>query len=88
MKFLHYLFTYLILLNFSATPFSWAQRRDNLYITVPLRDIKDEHIELLANSLTFNCTSDEKNYTGTVNFFDEIDVEVNNIPNENMLKEE
>lgn len=58
-----------------ATPFSWAQRRDNLYITVPLRDIKDEHIELLANSLTFNCTSDGKNYTGTVNFFDEVDVE-------------
>lgn len=61
---------------YSATPFSWAQRRDRLFISINLRDLKDEKIDLQPNSLSFDCESDGKKYTGVVNFYEEIDVEV------------
>jgi len=65
-----------IFLKSSATPFVWAQRKDRLFISVNLRDISGEKFELLPNSLTFSANSDGKSYSGAVNFFDEIDVEV------------
>ncbi|EAR94413.2 CS domain protein (macronuclear) [Tetrahymena thermophila SB210] len=58
-----------------ATPFSWAQRRDRIFISINLRDITEEKIDLQPTSLSFDCTSDKKQYHGVVNFYDEIDVE-------------
>jgi prostaglandin-E synthase len=54
----------------------WAQRKDKLYITIEIRDIKNEKIDLQPTSLSFVGESDEKNYEFKIEFYDEINVEV------------
>lgn len=58
-----------------SAPFRWCQRKENVYLTVELRDIKDEKADLQPNSLTFSCVSDSKTYEGKIEFFEEINVE-------------
>jgi prostaglandin-E synthase len=36
----------------------WAQRSDKLYLTVEIRDIKNEKIDLQVEALTFRGESD------------------------------
>ncbi|EGR27029.1 prostaglandin e, putative [Ichthyophthirius multifiliis] len=58
-----------------TAPFVWAQRRDRVLLTIHLRDVTNEKIELTPDHLTFEGTSDKNTYTGQVNFYKEIDVE-------------
>ena len=53
----------------------WAQRKDNVYIEVQLRDTTDEVINLSANTIKFKGTSDSKVYEFELEFFEEIDTE-------------
>ena len=34
-------------------PVKWAQRKDSLYVTVDLPDVKDEKVKLTNQSLSF-----------------------------------
>jgi prostaglandin-E synthase len=54
----------------------WAQRKDKLYITIEIRDIKNEKIDLQPTSLSFFGESDDKHYEFKIEFYDEINVEV------------
>ncbi len=54
----------------------WAQRKDKLYVTVEIRDIKNEKIDLKPTGLSFLGESDEKQYEFSIEFFDEVDVNV------------
>lgn len=36
-------------------PVKWAQRKDSLYVTVDLPDVKDEKVALTDKSLKFRC---------------------------------
>jgi prostaglandin-E synthase len=59
-----------------APTIKWAQRKEKVYMTVEIRDIKNEKIDLQPTSLSFLGESDEKLYEFKVEFFEEIDVEV------------
>jgi hypothetical protein len=45
-------------------------------VTIELRDVKKEDIELKNDSLKVTTTSDKKSYEGTINFFEEVETEV------------
>lgn len=62
-------------------PVKWAQRKDRVFLTVEIRDIKNEKVDLQPNSLTFTGSSDAHTYHFAVNFFDEISVEVDTSSN-------
>ena len=53
----------------------WAQRKENVFIEVGLRDIADEEIKLTATSIKFKGKSDKKQYGFELEFFDEISEE-------------
>lgn len=38
-------------------PVKWAQRKDSIYVTVDLPDVKDEQVKLTNTNLTFRCVS-------------------------------
>lgn len=57
-----------------APTIKWAQRKDKLYLTIEIRDIKNEKIDLQPTSLSFTGESDEKLYEFKIDFFDEVDV--------------
>lgn len=57
-------------------PIQWAQRKDRIFLTIALRDIKDEKINLTEKELTFSGQSDSKTYEQTINFFSDVDTEV------------
>jgi hypothetical protein len=50
----------------------WAQRADVVFLTVELRDVKNEKIEITETSLTFDAESNDKKYHFNLEFFDEI----------------
>ncbi|KXN70640.1 HSP20-like chaperone [Conidiobolus coronatus NRRL 28638] len=54
----------------------WAQRTNEIYLTIELSDIKDEKFDLTATSLKFSGTSEEKPYEFEIEFFNEIDPEL------------
>merc|ERR1711916_63519 len=58
-------------------PMMWAQRRDRVFLTVTLADVKDEKIELTETTLHFEGKggTDQEDYVGDVTFFKEIDTE-------------
>ncbi|KAG2765685.1 hypothetical protein JG687_00009944 [Phytophthora cactorum] len=56
-------------------PVKWAQRKDALYVTVDLPDVKDEKVTLSSKNLTFKGTSNDQLYEVTLDFFKEVDVE-------------
>eukprot|EP01017_Pseudomicrothorax_dubius_P022006 TRINITY_DN2368_c0_g1_i1.p1 TRINITY_DN2368_c0_g1~~TRINITY_DN2368_c0_g1_i1.p1 ORF type:complete len:171 (-),score=61.75 TRINITY_DN2368_c0_g1_i1:114-626(-) len=54
-------------------PIKWAQRKDKLFLTIEIRDIKDEKVELKEpNILIFSGTSDGQAYATELHFFDDI----------------
>lgn len=54
----------------------WAQRTDVIFLTVEVRDLKNENIVVTDTSLVFDGESDDKKYHFTLEFFDEIDKQV------------
>ncbi|CAD8076794.1 unnamed protein product [Paramecium sonneborni] len=53
----------------------WAQRKDNVFLTVETRDLKDEKVDLTSNSLKFSANAEGINYAFEINFFAEVVVE-------------
>ena len=45
-------------------------------MTIELRDIKNEKVDLQPDVLRFSGTSDQLNYDLTINFFEEVNVQV------------
>jgi hypothetical protein len=60
---------------FLTAPVKWAQRKDSLYVTISLPDVKDEKIDVSSTNLTFTGSSDGSNYQVDFEFFKEIDLE-------------
>jgi len=56
-------------------PVAWAQRKDQLLVTIELQDVKDQKITLEADKLIFSGNSNKKEYAATLNLFKEIDTE-------------
>ncbi|KAJ0398322.1 hypothetical protein ATCC90586_001778 [Pythium insidiosum] len=56
-------------------PVKWAQRKDSIYVTVDLPDVKDEQVKLTNKSLSFRGTSNNQKYEVELVFFKEVDVE-------------
>ncbi|POM59426.1 hypothetical protein PHPALM_31849 [Phytophthora palmivora] len=56
-------------------PVKWAQRKEALYVTVDLPDVKDEKVTLNSKNLTFQGTSNGQLYEVKLDFFKEVDVE-------------
>ena len=52
----------------SNAPIKWAQRKDSIYLTIALADVKNESIQLTANTLTFTGTSGDKQYQAKLDF--------------------
>jgi cytosolic prostaglandin-E synthase len=46
----------------NTAPVKWAQRKDSLYVTISLADVKDHKIELTDRKLTFSGKSGEQAY--------------------------
>ena len=47
----------------NTAPLKWAQRKDSLYITISLADVKDHDIKLTEKNLTFKGSSSDKKYS-------------------------
>jgi len=58
--------------NFRAPPVQWAQRKDNVYVTVPLRDFCEEKINITEKCLEINGKSDNKEYHAKIDLFSEV----------------
>uniref|UniRef100_M4BVQ9 CS domain-containing protein n=1 Tax=Hyaloperonospora arabidopsidis (strain Emoy2) TaxID=559515 RepID=M4BVQ9_HYAAE len=56
-------------------PVKWAQRKEALYVTVDLPDVKDEKVTLSNTNLTFKGTSNGQEYEVTLDFLKEVDAE-------------
>jgi prostaglandin-E synthase len=56
-------------------PVKWAQRKDSIYVTVDLPDVKDEKVILTNNSLKFTGTSQQQKYEVNLEFMHEVDTE-------------
>ncbi len=46
----------------NTAPVKWAQRKDSLYVTITLPDVKDYKVDVAGDKLTFEGTSQEKRY--------------------------
>jgi HSP20 family molecular chaperone IbpA len=46
----------------NTAPVKWAQRKDSLYLTIALPDVKDHQVELTDRKLVFQGTSGDKLY--------------------------
>lgn len=55
----------------------WAQRKDKVYVTIEVFEVKDEKLVLTENSLQFNGTRSEDNakFAVSLEFYSPIDVE-------------
>mmetsp|Transcript_22633 Transcript_22633/g.20556 ORF Transcript_22633/g.20556 Transcript_22633/m.20556 type:complete len:173 (+) Transcript_22633:50-568(+) len=62
-------------MSINTAPVKWAQRKDSLYITISLPDVKDEKIELTEKKLLFSGSSSDKRYNLNLEFLKEIEVE-------------
>lgn len=54
----------------------WAQRKDAVFLTVEIRDIKNEKITLTETSLTFDAESDQKHFHLNLEFYAEVNKDV------------
>lgn len=46
----------------NTAPVKWAQRKDSVYLTISLSDVKDHKVELTDKNLVFQGTSSDKVY--------------------------
>ncbi|KAJ8608911.1 hypothetical protein CTAYLR_005268 [Chrysophaeum taylorii] len=51
-------------------PMEWAQRKDSIYLTIKVPDLKNESVDLTATTLAFTGESDERKYGFSFDFFD------------------
>ena len=56
----------------------WAQRSDEIFLTINVSDVKDPKIDLQPTTLTFEGQSAEKKYKVELNFNKEVDPAVSN----------
>ena len=56
-----------------TAPITWAQRKDSIYVTIGLSDVKDAKIDLNSKSLKFSGSSNGKQYSADLEFFAEVD---------------
>ena len=54
----------------------WAQRTNQLFVTIQLSDCKETVLDLTPKSINFSGTSDKKSYHLKLDLFGEIDVDV------------
>jgi len=54
-------------------PVVWAQRKDQIFLSIDVQDVKDEKIKLEPTKLTFSGNSGAKKYTSDLEFLKEID---------------
>jgi len=59
--------------SFKTAPIKWAQRKDSLYITIGLPDVKDHKIDVNETSLSFSGTSNSIEYGANLEFFENVD---------------
>lgn len=59
---------------------AWAQRKDQVFLSIDLQDVKDQKIDLQSDKLTFSGVSGGKKYVANVEFFKPIDTEVRTFP--------
>eukprot|EP01015_Nassula_variabilis_P024581 TRINITY_DN471_c0_g1_i1.p1 TRINITY_DN471_c0_g1~~TRINITY_DN471_c0_g1_i1.p1 ORF type:complete len:212 (+),score=68.18 TRINITY_DN471_c0_g1_i1:115-750(+) len=56
-------------------PMKWAQRKDKIFLSIEIRDIQNEKVELKEpNNLIFSCESEKQQYESHLEFYGEIDV--------------
>lgn len=55
----------------NTAPVKWAQRKDSLYVTIPLADVKDHSIDVSSSKLTFNGSSGGQLYNVELEFVSE-----------------
>lgn len=63
---------FVLFLIFRLLPVQWAQRKDNLYVTIPLRDFKEDKIIMNEKTIEIKGTSDNRDYQTTLNLMSEI----------------
>ncbi|KNC53040.1 uncharacterized protein AMSG_09332 [Thecamonas trahens ATCC 50062] len=58
-------------------PIKWAQRKDRVFLTIALQDVKDEKISLTDEKLEFEAVAgtDSQSYKADIEFFEAIDAE-------------
>jgi len=56
-------------------PVVWAQRKDQIFLSITLQDLKQHSIKVEPHKLTFEGTSDNKVYKADLEFYGEIDPE-------------
>ena len=52
---------------------TWAQRKDSLFITINVSDVKDAKISLTADRATFSGVSGGRTYEANLEFFAAVD---------------
>lgn len=52
----------------NVAPVKWAQRKDSIYLTITLADVKDHKIDLSSKNLTFEGSSNGKPYSLNLEF--------------------
>lgn len=52
----------------NTAPVKWAQRKDSLYVTITLPDVKDHKVDLTDNKLVFEGVSGDKKYSLNLEF--------------------
>jgi len=56
-----------------TAPVKWAQRKDSLYITIGLPDVKDHKIGVTEKSVSFSGTSNGVPYSANLEFLEDVD---------------
>jgi len=59
----------------NTAPIKYAQRKDSLYLTIALPDVKEETIVLTDTELKFNGKSESKDYQVNIEFLKAVDSE-------------
>jgi len=54
-------------------PVEWAQRKEQIFLSITLQDIKDPKISIEPTKLTFEGTSSGNKYKAEIEFYGEID---------------
>lgn len=49
-------------MSVNTAPIKWAQRKESVYITITLADVKNESIDISSKSLAFTGVSGDKEY--------------------------
>lgn len=52
----------------NIAPVKWAQRKDSIYLTITLSDVKDHKVELTNSGLVFSGNSNGKQYSLNLEF--------------------